>query len=372
MAEPVSVSAAAASLAVAKNAVDSTQPQTAAASTFTDNTRKKTSANVIHSSTHVTEGLNPQTKSFVETSAFTAAMVADAANRLINDGMKNAASVVEAGYVEGDHGFVPYLVMSDNDMRYNTGSHIESDGWGLNGGLARKFANKSGEALVGVFAEHGSSDYDSYLDSGVHGSGDGKFTGGGIFAKQSNHNGFYYEGSLRAGRVHGTYTSNDFAIGELNDIHERFDYHTGYEAFHVGVGKMHQLTQHNVLDTYMRYLYSHQNDFNAGITTGETYHFDDVTSSRFVVGTRLTHAVNPWNNVYVGVGYQYEFDGDAMAAYDGDSTLKPSLHGSSGMMELGWQVKPSKKSPLTVDLAVTGWTGKQEGVEFRLGTKWDF
>lgn len=346
MAEPVSVSAAAASLAVAKNAVDSTQPQTAAASTFTDNTRKKTSANVIHSSTHVTEGLNPQTKSFVETSAFTAAMVADAANRLINDGMKNAASVVEAGYVEGDHGFVPYLVMSDNDMRYNTGSHIESDGWGLNGGLARKFANKSGEALVGVFAEHGSSDYDSYLDSGVHGSGDGKFTGGGIFAKQSNHNGFYYEGSLRAGRVHGTYTSNDFAIGELNGIHERFDYHTGYEAFHVGVGKMHQLTQHNVLDTYMRYLYSHQNDFNAGITTGETYHFDDVTSSRLVVGTRLTHAVNPWNNVYVGVGYQYEFDGDALATYDGDSTLKPSLHGSSGMMELGWQVKPVRNHRL--------------------------
>ena len=371
-AEPVSVFAGTASLDVAKNAIDSTQPQTTSASTFMDNTSKKTSAKVIQSTTTVTEGLNPQTKSFVETSAFTAAMVADAANRLINDGMKNAASVVEAGYVEGDHGFVPYLVMSDNDMRYNTGSHIESDGWGLNGGLARKFANKSGEALVGIFAEHGSSDYDSYLDSGVHGSGDGKFTGGGIFTKQSNHNGFYYEESLRAGRVHGTYTSNDFAIGELNGIHERFDYHTGYEAFHVGVGKMHQLTQHNVLDTYMRYLYSHQNDFNAGITTGENYHFDDVTSSRFVVGTRLTHAVNPWNNVYVGVGYQYEFDGDAMAAYDGDSTLKPSLHGSSGMMELGWQVKPSKKSPLTVDLAVTGWTGKQEGVEFRLGTKWDF
>ena len=371
-AEPVSVSATTTSLAVSKETIDSTQPQTTAANTFIDNTRKKVSASIIQPTTNVVEGLNPQTKSFVETSAFTAAMVADAANRLINDGMKNAANVVDAGYVEGDHGFVPYLVMSDNDMRYNTGSHIDADGWGLNGGLARKFVNKSGEALVGVFAEHGSSDYDSYLDSGVHGNGDGKFTGGGIFAKQTNHSGFYYEGSLRAGRVHGTYTSNDFAIGELSGIHERFDYRTGYEAFHMGVGKMHQLNQHNVLDTYMRYLYSHQNNFNAEITTGETYHFDDITSSRLVVGTRLTHAVNPWNNVYVGVGYQYEFDGDAMATYDGDSTLKPSLHGSSGMMELGWQVKPSKKSPFTVDLAVTGWTGKQEGVEFRLGTKWNF
>lgn len=371
-AEPVSVSATTTSLAVSKETINSTQPQTTAANTFIDNTRKKVSASIIQPTTNVVEGLNPQTKSFVETSAFTAAMVADAANRLINDGMKNAANVVDAGYVEGDHGFVPYLVMSDNDMRYNTGSHIAADGWGLNGGLARKFVNKSGEALVGVFAEHGSSDYDSYLDSGVHGNGDGKFTGGGIFAKQTNHSGFYYEGSLRAGRVHGTYTSNDFAIGELSGIHERFDYRTGYEAFHMGVGKMHQLNQHNVLDTYMRYLYSHQNNFNAEITTGETYHFDDITSSRLVVGTRLTHAVNPWNNVYVGVGYQYEFDGDAMATYDGDSTLKPSLHGSSGMMELGWQVKPSKKSPFTVDLAVTGWTGKQEGVEFRLGTKWNF
>lgn len=374
-AEPVSASINPDSLAVSKLAVQPTTKAMSTGQTMAANTvviTPKASANDIQSTTHVVEGLNPQTKSFVETSAFTAAMVADAANRLINDGMKNAANVVDAGYVEGDHGFVPYLVMSDNNMRYNTGSHIEADGWGLNGGLARKFANKSGEALVGVFAEHGSSDYDSYLDSGVHGSGDGKFTGGGIFAKQTNHSGFYYEGSLRAGRVHGTYTSNDFSIGELNGIHERVDYRTGYEAFHIGVGKMHQLNRHNVLDTYMRYLYSRQNDFNAEITTGEAYHFDDITSSRLVVGTRLTHAVNPWNNVYVGVGYQYEFDGDAMATYDGDSTLKPSLHGSSGMMELGWQVKPSKKSPFTVDLAVTGWTGKQEGVEFRLGTKWNF
>jgi hypothetical protein len=49
------------------------------------------------------------------------------------------------------------------------------------------------------------------------------------------------------------------------------------------------------------------------------------------------------------------------------------VKGSSGMLEVGWQVKPgSKNSPLTIDLGVTGWVGKQRGVTANLQANWTF
>ena len=52
------------------------------------------------------------------------------------------------------------------------------------------------------------------------------------------------------------------------------------------------------------------------------------------------------------------------------STASPSIKGGSGLLELGWQVKPSAHSPLTLDLGLTGWVGRQEGVTFQAGAQW--
>jgi hypothetical protein len=41
------------------------------------------------------------------------------------------------------------------------------------------------------------------------------------------------------------------------------------------------------------------------------------------------------------------------------------------MIELGWQVKPGK-SPMVIDLGVTGWVGKQRGVTANLQANWTF
>ncbi len=46
------------------------------------------------------------------------------------------------------------------------------------------------------------------------------------------------------------------------------------------------------------------------------------------------------------------------------------MRGGSGMLELGWQVKPG--GPVTVDLGVTGWVGKQRGVSAQIGAVWSF
>src|SRR5574344_2174146 len=87
---------------------------------------------------------------------------------------------------------------------------------------------------------------------------------------------------------------------------------------------------------------------------------------------RWTRRFNDANAMYAGIAYQYEFNGDARASYKGFGLASPSLKGSSGMLELGYRVKPSEDLPLTIDFNVTGWTGVQRGVTGQVGFTYNF
>ena len=307
-------------------------------------------------------GLKSQTKSLAETAVFSSALAAGGADALVNSAMDSAEIAARARAK-----WMPYANMGYSDMRYDSGSHIDANGWNLNLGAARRFISTGGELLVGPFFEYGRSDYDSYSE-GIHADGDGHFTGGGIFVRQKNNNGFYYEGSVRGGRVKADYKTDGMNGGT---VHEEFEYDTNYWAFHVGVGKEFELKNRSRLNAYLRYFYTHQNDFSAPLSSGETYDFDDVTSSVIRAGARWSREVNDYSTLYAGLAYQYEFDSEAAAHFDGDSTLSPSLEGSSGMLELGWQVRPKKDGNMAVDVGVAGWAGKKRGVNFHAGVKWD-
>ncbi len=96
-----------------------------------------------------------------------------------------------------------------------------------------------------------------------------------------------------------------------------------------------------------------------------------MNSHRIRIGARFTHKVNEKNSFYGGLAYQYEFKGDARAHFSGNAAPSPSVKGSSGMLELGWQVKPGD-GPLTLDLGFTGWAGRQRGGSVQLGATWSF
>ncbi len=129
------------------------------------------------------------------------------------------------------------------------------------------------------------------------------------------------------------------------------------------------------MDVYGKYFYSHTGSDSAMIhINGQDdadMHFDSVNSHRLRVGARLIHALNEKNKIYGGLGYQYEFSGDARATYRGDGTPSPGVKGSSGLIELGWQVTPGK-GPMAIDFGVTGWVGKQRGVTANLQACWTF
>lgn len=154
-----------------------------------------------------------------------------------------------------------------------------------------------------------------------------------------------------------------------------YDSASNYFAAHLGVGKAFDIGNSNTLDGYFKYFFSHQ----AGDTTtihiadmdDETGDFDAVDSHRIRLGARLTHKINEKNKLYGGLASQYEFGGEARAHFNGNGVPSPSVKGSSGMLELGWQVKPGD-GPLTLDLGVTGWAGKQRGGSVQLGATWSF
>ena len=343
---------------------------------------KKDANTIIATVDNVTEKKAPEEavgdilKSPVETRAGVVTMINAGADLLVSQGMANAADAAAAERTEGDAaaapragGFAPFAAVSIGKLRAESGSHVDNKGIGMNLGFAKEIENKSGKLLVGPVVEYGHGSYDSYQDNGITADGKSSYWGIGVIAKQTNNNGFYYEGSIRGGRTKSDYSSDNVKPG----THVSYDSSATYWAAHLGVGKLADIGHDNTLDYYGKYFYSHTGSDSTYLNgANETANFDAVNSHRIRLGARLTHALNEKNKIYGGLAWQYEFKGDARATYSvSGEAPSPSVKGSSGMIELGWQVKPGK-SPMTIDIGVTGWVGKQRGITANLQANWTF
>jgi hypothetical protein len=310
---------------------------------------------------------NERLKSLVETRAAMETMLNAGTDLLTGQGMDNAAYA--AGDRDAGGGFNMFAAVGISKLRAKSGSHVDIKGIGLNLGLAREIENSSGKLLFAPVIEYGHGSYDSYQDNGIKADGNTSYWGLGLIAKQTNDNGFYYEGSIRGGRVKSDYDS-DFSTA----THASYDSAATYWAAHAGIGKLTDLGKDNTLDVYGKYFYSHTGSDSVTVhATGgdENVNFSSVNSHRARLGARLIHAINEKNKLYGGLAYQYEFSGEARATYNGGSTPSPSVKGSSGLIELGWQVKPGK-GPMSVDFGVTGWVGRQRGITANLQANWTF
>jgi hypothetical protein len=306
-------------------------------------------------------------KSPVETRIAAVSLVNAGADQLAGQGFRNAADAASDDKANG--GFNSFVAVSGSKLREDSGSHVDVKGINMNLGFARELTNSKGKLVFGPVVEYGRGSYDSYQDSGIHGDGNTHYWGIGVLAKQVNNSGLYYEGSLRAGK-----TSSDYDADLSPVTHASYDSDATYWAAHLGIGKLQDIGKDNTLDYYGKYFYSHTGGDSVTIhaTAGdERMDFSSVNSHRLRVGARVTHKLNENNKIYGGLGYQYEFKGNARATYNGGSTPSPTVKGSSGLLELGWQVKPGK-GPMSIDLGVTGWVGKQRGVTANVQANWTF
>ena len=303
-------------------------------------------------------------KSPVETQSAALTMLNLGHDLLTTAGYENAALAVD-GEVEGSVN--PFITMSANNQKLDTGSHVDLKAWNMNLGFAKKINNNSGKLIIAPVIEYGRGSYDSYLDNGTHGDGDAHFWGAGMMAKQLNDDGLYYEGSLRAGRM-----STDYQSAVAGGI--KYDSDVTYYAAHLGMGKVVQLNDKDTIDYYGKLFYTRQQGDKVTVGTGATYDFDATTSLRTRLGARYTHQLSEKNAFYAGLAWQHEFDGESNAivatTLGSASAPAPSMKGDTGIMELGWRVNNSDKFEL--GLGVNGSVGKQKGVGFNLSLNFSF
>ena len=131
---------------------------------------------------------------------------------------------------------------------------------------------------------------------------------------------------------------------------------------HLKLGKAFRLNKNNLLDVYGIYSHAHQGGMSADLSSGEHYNFSSANSGRFRIGYRLSTRTSKISRIYTGLAYQYEHASGITATYKDYKTPSAGDNGSSGMLEIGWIIKPLKVSPWAVDINTTGWVGHQRGV----------
>lgn len=316
--------------------------------------------------TIIKSGISDDTKSLVETQAAAAGFINSGADMLVSSGITSMSKVTSAE----DNAI--FGAMSGGSMRYDTGSHADVKGYNFALGMGKAVANNAGRLTFGPFVEYGYGDYTSYLDNGVRGDGKTKYYGVGVLARQDDKSGVYYEGSLRYGRMDADYASNDLGTA---GIHSSYDSSSAYYGAHLGIGKVTGLNDTTKADVYAKLLYTHQNGDSVtlqGEGNGEVYDFDAVDSTRARVGARVSKAYSERGTGYVGLAYEYEFDGEARATVKGFSTPAPSIKGSSGLVELGYILQPQGVNDPTINIGLQGWGGKKQGFTGNVDFVWTF
>ena len=316
--------------------------------------------------TIIKSGISADTKSLVETQAAAAGFINSGADMLVSSGITSMSKVTSAE----DNAI--FGAMSGGSMRYDTGSHADVKGYNFALGMGKAVATNAGRLTFGPFVEYGYGDYTSYLDNGVRGDVKTKYYCVGVRARQDDKSGVYYEGSLRYGRMDADYASNDLGTA---GVHSSYDSSSAYYGAHLGIGKVTGLNDTTKADVYAKLLYTHQNGDSVtlqGEGNGEVYDFDAVDSTRARVGARVSKAYSERGTGYVGLAYEYEFDGEARATVKGFSTPAPSIKGSSGLVELGYILQPQGVNDPTINIGLQGWGGKKQGFTGNVDFVWTF
>ena len=308
--------------------------------------------------------INRGSKSFAEPRCGATDFINRGADLLAASGISSAAK--EGGRAEEDEkrGYQLWAAMSQGTMRAETGSYVTTTGYNLSVGWAKEGKLKAAKTLFTPFVEYGRGTYHTYLDDGTHGSGKISYFGAGLMGRIERSDGHWLEAALHGGRVRSDYTGT-IAAGTVST----YDSGNTYYAAHIGIGKTRLLRTGDTLNTYLRYFYSRQYGTSAELNTGETYDFDAVASHRMRVGFTFLHREDTSKEIYAGLAYEYEFDGEGAASVQGLAADSPALRGGSTMVELGYRFIPPD-SRLSWHIHMAGWQGTRRGMTGNIQVSW--
>ena len=142
-----------------------------------------------------------------------------------------------------------------------------------------------------------------------------------------------------------------------------------YWGAHLGVGREISLSDGNILDVYGKYFFTRKN--GVSFDAGDHFDIDAATSQLLRVGARYTIKRESWN-FYGGLAYEHELDGQATGRAKGFAIRGADIGGGSVRMEIGATMKPNENSPWSLDLNLTGFAGKKQGVTGGMSVAWLF
>ncbi|MBQ0055984.1 MAG: SPOR domain-containing protein, partial [Synergistaceae bacterium] len=266
-----------------------------------------------------------------------------------------------------------FAAVGGSHGHYDTGSYIDTNGTNVAAGLAKKLSKNT---TIGIFAEGGYSHYNSHNDvegfGAVTAKGDVNYFGGGLLLKTETDirggNSFYGEASVRAGHQSQDYDSETILPGTS----VRYDADSRYIAAHAGIGYKHKLKSGSTIDSYVKYLYSHQGGVDLTLeATGENVNYEPIESRRVRAGFRYTKEAGKNLKAFGGLAYEYEFSSEAASSTEGLAIAAPNMKGGSGVAELGMSYKKNG-SPWEIDFSVNGAAGRRESIGVSLSAWYEF
>ncbi|UXM96562.1 autotransporter outer membrane beta-barrel domain-containing protein (plasmid) [Bartonella sp. HY329] len=327
--------------------------------------------------------VNPQSKSYLEGRAAALAVLNQANDLISMAGIDTIRIMVRANDDDVNRpAFIPFMIANGSSQRYNTGSHVDIKGFNMALGIATGFDFYVGhKATVGAFFEYGRGTYDTYNSfsnfASVHGDGSSDYKGGGLFGRIDFANtglgrvsnlavdqadGVYLEASIRAGRASSKFDVGNNIFGQMeNGYHGSYDSKSRYYGGHLAGGYVFNFDEKQSLDVYSRYLWVHMDGDTVSISN-EKLRFDRAQSSRLQIGGRYAYAYNEQFKPYIGAAYEYEFDGEIAARAYEFNLDKPSLQGSTGIFEAGFNFQPiATNQYFNINVNAQGYVGQRQG-----------
>ena len=293
--------------------------------------------------------VSESSKTLAEAQLGSVAFVTQGAEFVADEGMRSIRAAAKEG------AFTAFGAMAGGYNRYETGSHVDVEGFSLAVGTAGRINNLT---LAG-FVEAGWASSESHVAS-TEADADHDYYGVGAAMRYDFQSPFYLDGAVRLGQI-STEFDGSYGTGTA-----KYDADSLYATAHIGAGYVFDLTPDVKLDAYGRYLLSYVegDDVTLDSDANERFSMDDTTPHAVRLGARLEGAFQTFD-WYAGLAYEHVFDGKAegelkfagaTAALDA-----PSLKGDSAIVDLGFTMKPEANGSWTIGVGLKGYVGDRRG-----------
>lgn len=293
--------------------------------------------------------VSESSKTLAEAQLGSVALVTQGAEFVADEGMRSIRAAAKEG------SFTAFGAMAGGYNRYETGSHVDVEGFSLAVGTAGRINNLT---LAG-FVEAGWASSESHVAS-TEADADHDYYGVGAAMRYDFQSPFYLDGAVRLGQI-STEFDGSYGTGTA-----KYDADGLYATAHIGAGYVFDLTPDVKLDAYGRYLLSYVegDDVTLESDAKERFFMDDTTTHAVRLGARLEGAFQTFD-WYAGLAYEHVFDGKAKGElkFAGATAAldAPSLKDDSAIVDLGFTMKPEANGPWTIGVGLKGYAGDRRG-----------